>query len=218
MNSYMPKAQLLSMIQSARTDWELLLAGIPEAWMSEPGVVGEWSVKDVVAHIAWGEQESLGVAEAHAVVGSELWQLSQDERNAAVFEQNRRRELQEVLADAQQIFHRYFEAVAALSDEDLNDPSRFAGMPEGWRPCPGCTCRVSSGQYQADEGTRAGIARVIEDLATAPPGPSSSVSPLWHLSDQRYEDAPLLIRQGHCCPLLEGQLTTYLWDGLYAPW
>jgi Mycothiol maleylpyruvate isomerase N-terminal domain len=134
MNSYMPKAQLLSMIQSARTDWELLLAGIPEAWMSEPGVVGEWSVKDVVAHIAWGEQESLGVAEAHAVVGSELWQLSQDERNAAVFEQNRRRELQEVLADAQQIFHRYFEAVAALSDEDLNDPRRFAGMPEGWRP------------------------------------------------------------------------------------
>jgi Mycothiol maleylpyruvate isomerase N-terminal domain len=134
MNSYMPKAQLLSMIQNARIDWELLLAGIPEAWMTEPGVAGEWSVKDVVAHIAWGEQESLGIAEAHAVVGSELWQLSQDERNAAVFEQNRRRELQEVLADAQQIFHRYFEAVAALSDEDLNDPSRFAGMPEGWRP------------------------------------------------------------------------------------
>jgi hypothetical protein len=35
------KAQLLSMIQSARVDWETLLAGISEAWMTEPGVDGE---------------------------------------------------------------------------------------------------------------------------------------------------------------------------------
>lgn len=134
MNSYMPKAQLLSLIQDARTDWETLLASIPEAWMTEPGVEGEWSIKDTVTHIAWGERESLGVAQAHAMVGSDLWQLPQDERNAAVFEQNRHRELHEVLAGSQQIFHRYFEVVAALSDEDLNDPSCFAGMPEGWRP------------------------------------------------------------------------------------
>jgi DinB family protein len=146
MDSYMSKAQLLSMIQSARADWETLLAGIPEAWMTEPGVDGEWSIKDIVAHIAWGEQESLGVAEAHALVGSELWQLPQDERNAAVFEQNRRRELQEVLADSQQIFRRNFEVVAALSEDDLNDPSRFAGIPEGWRPW---RILYDPGHYQA---------------------------------------------------------------------
>ncbi|MGO8950446.1 MAG: DinB family protein [Ktedonobacterales bacterium] len=134
MDGYISKEQLLSMIQSARTHWDMLLAGIPQAWMTEPGVDGEWSIKDIIAHIAWGEQESLGVAQAHVLVGSALWQLPQDERNAAVFEQNRRRKLQEVLADSRQIFRRYFEAVAALSEEDLNDPSRFAGMPEGWRP------------------------------------------------------------------------------------
>jgi len=134
MDSYMSKAQLLSMIQSARADWDTLLAGIPEAWMTEPGVEGEWSIKDIVAHIAWGEQESLGVALAHALAGSELWQLPQDARNAVVFEQNRRRELQEVLADSRHIFRRFFEAVGALSEDELNDPSRFAGMPEAWRP------------------------------------------------------------------------------------
>jgi hypothetical protein len=134
MNSYITKTQLLSMIQSARADWETLLAGIPPEWMTEPGVEGEWSVKDIVAHIAWGEQESLGVAEAHALVGSELWQLSQDERNAAVFEQNRHRELPDVVADSRHLFGRYFEAIAALSEDDLNDPTRFAGIPEGWRP------------------------------------------------------------------------------------
>jgi hypothetical protein len=88
MNDHMPKVQLLDMIQTARADWEALLAGIPEAWMGEPGVAGEWSVKDVVAHIARGERENIGVVHAHAVVGSELWRLSEDERNAAVFEKS----------------------------------------------------------------------------------------------------------------------------------
>jgi hypothetical protein len=134
MNSSITRAQLIGMIQCARADWETLLAGIPQAWMTEPGVAGEWSIKDIVAHIAWGERESLEVMQAHALVGSELWQLPEDERNAAVFEHNRGRELHEVLADSHQLFRRYLDAIGALSEEDLDDPSRFAGMPEGWRP------------------------------------------------------------------------------------
>jgi hypothetical protein len=86
--------------------------------MTEPGV----------------ERENFGVAQARAVVGSELWRLPEDERNAVVVEQNRRRELRDVLADSRGTFRLYFEAVATLSEEDLNDPSRFAQMPDGWRP------------------------------------------------------------------------------------
>jgi hypothetical protein len=132
-NGYLSKAQLLDLIQTARADWEALLACIPQAWMTEPGVAGEWSIKDIVAHITWGERESLGVAQAHAVIGSELWRLSEDERNAVAFEQNRHRDLADVLADSGQTFHRYVEAVGALSEEELNEPNRFAEMPEGWR-------------------------------------------------------------------------------------
>jgi hypothetical protein len=134
MNGYMSKTDLLGLIQRDRAQWETLLSSIPEAWMTEPGVEGEWSVKDIIAHIAWGEQENLGVVHARAVVGSELWQLPEDERNAVVFEQNRGRDLRDVLAESRRIFCLYREAVATLSEEDLNDPSRFAQMPEGWRP------------------------------------------------------------------------------------
>lgn len=134
MNDRMNKTQLLDLIQTARADFEALLAGIPEAWMTEPGVEGQWSIKDLIAHIAWGERESLGVAQAHALVGSELWRLPEDARNAAVFEQNRSRELREVLADSRRVFQQYLEAIAALSEEDLNDPSRFDAMPDDWRP------------------------------------------------------------------------------------
>ena len=71
---------------------------------------------------------------AHAVVGSELWQLSEDERNAAVFEQNRGRDVQDVLSESRQVFRQYLEAVGALSEEELNDPGRFPGILDGWRP------------------------------------------------------------------------------------
>jgi hypothetical protein len=134
MNGYMNKTQLLGMIQSAREQWETLLEGIPEAWMTESWAEGEWSIKDIIAHIAWGEHESLGVAQARALVGSELWRLPENERNAAVVEQYRSRELREVLADSRRVFRLYLESVSALSEEDLNDTSHFSGMPEGWRP------------------------------------------------------------------------------------
>jgi hypothetical protein len=160
-NGYMSKAHLLDLIRVARADWEALLAGIPQGWMSEPGVVGEWSIKDIVAHIALGERENIGVAQAHAVVGSELWKLSEDERNAAVFEQNRHRELGDVLAESRQTFRQYLEAVTALSEEELNDPSRFAQMPAGWQPW---RILFDPGHYQEHAGSiREWLARRSRD-------------------------------------------------------
>src|SRR5262245_50480449 len=43
MNDYMSKPNLLGLIQRDRAQWEALLGSIPEAWMTEPGVEGEWS-------------------------------------------------------------------------------------------------------------------------------------------------------------------------------
>jgi hypothetical protein len=128
------KEQLLDMVRAARAEWDAALARIPPGWMTEPGVEGEWSVKDIVAHITWGEHEAAGAAQARALVGSELWELPQDERNRAVFEQNRHRDLGEVLADSGAVFARFVAALEALSADEVNDPQRFAGMPAGWRP------------------------------------------------------------------------------------
>jgi len=40
MNDPINKSQLLDMIHTVRTQWEALLAEIPAAWMTEPGVAG----------------------------------------------------------------------------------------------------------------------------------------------------------------------------------
>jgi hypothetical protein len=60
---------------------------------------------------------------AHAVVGSELWQLSEDERNAAVFEQNRSRSLEEIVTESSQVFEEFLAAVESLSEGERDDES-----------------------------------------------------------------------------------------------
>jgi uncharacterized protein (TIGR03083 family) len=45
-------------LQRVESSWQQLqgvLEGIPDERMSEPGVTGDWSVKDVLAHIAYWE-------------------------------------------------------------------------------------------------------------------------------------------------------------------
>lgn len=130
----MTKDEFLELIRSARTQWQALLAEIPERKMSEPGVAGEWSLKDILAHIAWYYHEMIGVMQAHALVGSELWYLPPDERNAVIFEQNRGRDLQEVLAEFNRFAAQLLEAVASLSEEDLTKPRGFKDMPSDWVP------------------------------------------------------------------------------------
>ena len=57
-----------------------------------------------------------------------------DERNAAIFAENRDRPLKDVLAEAEQVYQQLVAGVQTLVDEDLVDPGRFAEMPADWAP------------------------------------------------------------------------------------
>ncbi len=131
------KEELLGRIRANRGRFDAIVAAMPEQRLTEPLLPGGWSVKDVLAHIAWGEREAIGVAEARALVGSPLWDVSEDERNRAVVDESRSRPLEEVLADYRSTFERYISALETLSEDDLNEADRFVGLVEtipGWRP------------------------------------------------------------------------------------
>jgi uncharacterized protein (TIGR03083 family) len=134
MTGMMTKRKLLDLIRAERAQWDALLAQVDQARMTEPGMAGDWSLKDIIAHVAWCEREVLGVLRAHAMVGSDLWNLSNDERNAAVYVQNRERSLHDVLSEAREVYPQLIEAVEALTEEDITDPTRFRDMPSEWRP------------------------------------------------------------------------------------
>jgi len=134
MDVQMDKATFLETLRTKRGEWETLLAEVDEERVTEPGPAGEWSLKDIIAHVTWGEREMVGVLEARALVGSDLWNVSTDERNAAVYEQNRDRSLPDVLTEAQEVHTRLLAALETVSDEDLNDPRRYKDMLDDWVP------------------------------------------------------------------------------------
>jgi len=51
--------RLLRRLESAYATFEESFAGLPEAALIEPGVAGDWSVKDVLAHVSTWEEEAL---------------------------------------------------------------------------------------------------------------------------------------------------------------
>jgi Mycothiol maleylpyruvate isomerase N-terminal domain len=130
----MDKSMFVDTLLAERARWEALLAQATEAQMTEPGVAGEWSINDIVAHVTWGERELVGWLQARALVGSDLWELSEDERNAAVFAENRHRPLRDVLVEAQHVHPQLVAALRSLDDEDFTDARRFREMPADWVP------------------------------------------------------------------------------------
>lgn len=138
----MDKATFLEELYQAREDWENLLNEVGEERMLQPGANGEWSVKDVIAHIMWSEREIVGVCEERALVGSELWKMTDDERNPIIVSWYRDRSLQEVQAEEKVIYARLLALLQTVSTEELNDPRHFREMPSDWLPWQifaGCT-------------------------------------------------------------------------------
>jgi hypothetical protein len=126
MNDHLTTAQLIEVIRTARSDWEALLAEVSAARLTEPGVEGDWSMKDIIAHITYYESWVVDCLTA-IQHGGPLPQLESkgldiDQRNAIVYARNRGRPLAEVLRDSQTSFNQSVDLVQRLRDEDLYDP------------------------------------------------------------------------------------------------
>jgi hypothetical protein len=94
----------------------------------EAGLPGGWSVKDTVAHVTWSEREMVGVIRQRALVGSPLWALDTDARNAVVYAEHRDRPVTEVLAEERAVWTELLPELESLSDQDLTDRGRFREM------------------------------------------------------------------------------------------
>ena len=55
----MDRQQLLNRIETAWNAFSQSYAGLSDAALTEPGVAGEWSVKDLLSHVATWEEEAL---------------------------------------------------------------------------------------------------------------------------------------------------------------
>jgi hypothetical protein len=119
----------LSEFQQANQEWDSLLGQIPLERMTHPGAAGEWSVKDIVAHITWYENEMVVMLRERALAGSPLWQKLLDERNALIHARISYLSTDDVLKEAQQAHAEVWRLVQQLSEDELNYAAYFKDMP-----------------------------------------------------------------------------------------
>jgi hypothetical protein len=125
------KAEL---IQRIETDWARLqhaLDGLSEEQLHAPGVVGAWSIKDVLAHITmW--QTGLIAAMFKAEQGLNPDEggagATVDELNARGYREMKDRPFEQVWDDLEASYHQLLARLANWPEADLFEPKRFKWM------------------------------------------------------------------------------------------
>jgi hypothetical protein len=134
MNDRMTLLAFVARVQGAWNDWYGLVACLTLERAAERGYHKDWTLTDVIAHVTWYEKQMIGILEARRFAGSDLWELTTDERNEVIREENSGRKHADVLEDARRTHERMVALLEGLTDEELYDPAAFPGMPEEWTP------------------------------------------------------------------------------------
>ena len=125
------KNEILDLIQE---EWHLLeasLAKLTPARMLAPGLEGERSVKDILAHITawewlmlqWLEESYAGLTPQRPAPGMTWDDL--DQLNEQIYVADKDQELEDVLAELKTVFRQCFQVVEGMPEVDLFDGSRF---------------------------------------------------------------------------------------------
>ena len=125
----MDRLQLMKRLDRA---WEALkasYAGLSDSELMEPGVTGAWSVRDIIAHVTWWEEEALthlplilagGKPPRYSVTYGGI-----DAFNAQMMEQKRTLSLAEVLRQRDDAHRRLIDFVHRVPEDQFTRETRF---------------------------------------------------------------------------------------------
>ena len=125
----MDRTQLLKRIDRAWKALQESYAGLSEAELLEPGVTDNWSVKDIIAHVTWWEEEALthlpliltgGRPPRYSVTYGGI-----DAFNALKFEQHRDLPIATVLRQRDEMHRRLIDLVGQVPEDQIARETRF---------------------------------------------------------------------------------------------
>jgi hypothetical protein len=125
----MRKEELMGALEAERERFLDAIDGLSDEALEQPGVMDEWSIKDLLTHLTMWEAELIKL----------LWQAKQgqkpssahfskttvDELNARWRKEMQDRSLERVIADFHSVRNQTIRRVEAFSDKDLNDVKRY---------------------------------------------------------------------------------------------
>jgi DinB family protein len=123
------RAQLLKRLDQAWEAFQESYAGLSDAELLAPGVTGAWSIKDIIAHVSWWEEEALkhlplilagGRPPRYSVTYGGI-----DAFNATMTAQRKDRSLAEVLRHRDDAHRRLIALVRSAPETQLGGETRF---------------------------------------------------------------------------------------------
>ena len=106
----MNRQQLLKQLDTAWMAFKESYAGLSDSQLTEPGVRGDWSVKDLIAHVTWWEEEALKhlplIIKGGRPPRYSIQYGGIDAFNAQMTEQKRGLSLSDVLRQLEETHHR----------------------------------------------------------------------------------------------------------------
>ena len=120
----MNRQQLLNRLDTAWVAFQASYAGLSNSRLTEPGVTGDWSVKDLIAHVTWWEEEALRHLPL-IIVGDRPPRYSVayggiDAFNAMMAERKRDVSLSEVLTQQDDTHQRLIDFVQSVSERPFH--------------------------------------------------------------------------------------------------
>src|SRR5438552_18325393 len=124
----MDKQQLLKRLEKAWATIKESYAGLSDSQMMEPDVMGNWSVKDILAHVTTWEEEALKYLPLIITGGSPPRYIQYggiDAFNAQMTEQKRNLVLSEVLKQLDERHYRLIDYIQNVHEEDFTREPRL---------------------------------------------------------------------------------------------
>ncbi|MGH2625323.1 MAG: ClbS/DfsB family four-helix bundle protein [Anaerolineales bacterium] len=124
----MTRAELRRELERSRSELEKGIEGLGEAELLQPGVVGAWSVRDVLQHLSIWEAETIQLILGFRRGGrppSDRFSEGVDALNAKWHAATRHRPLDRVLADFHAVRKQTLKQIEDLTEDELSRPSHF---------------------------------------------------------------------------------------------
>ena len=125
----MERQQLLQQLDKAWTAFKESYAGLSDAQLTEPGVTGQWSVKDILGHVTTWEEEALhylpliGQGDKPPAYSKQYGGI--DAFNAQMTEQKRGLSLSDVLRQLDETHRRLIDYIERVPEEHFTQETRF---------------------------------------------------------------------------------------------
>jgi hypothetical protein len=125
----MNKNDILIQLEESREKFLDALDGLPFDQWTIPGIEGEWSIKDILAHLSRWEAELVKLLwqtrQGQRPTTMQINQMNVDETNNIWFIESRTRSLEHVLDDFHLVRNQTILRVEGFSDKELADPKRY---------------------------------------------------------------------------------------------